>query len=53
MTIIFLKTNYYSQLSEKSGVQMGPDGNSEAVSSSTAEARVGGGQQGFMGPQRY
>lgn len=49
----FLRMNYYSQVSEKSGVQMGPDGNSEVVSSSTGEARVGGGHGGFMGPQLY
>lgn len=53
MTIQFLKPNYYPQVSERSGVQMGPDGNLEAGDSSTSEAKVGWGQQGFMGPQLY
>jgi hypothetical protein len=51
--IKFLRTNYHSQIPEKPGVQMGPDEKLEAVSSSTGEARVGGGHQGFMGPQLY
>lgn len=49
----FLKPNYYPQVSERSGVQMGSDGNLEAGDSSTSEAKVGWGQQGFMGPRLY
>lgn len=58
MTIQFLKPNYYSQVSERSGVQMGPDGNLEAGDSSTSEAKVGWGQQdlwdhGFTNVHRH
>lgn len=41
MIIKFLKPNYYSQVSERPGVQMGPDGNLEAVGSSIREAGMG------------